>query len=89
MVLEYAMGSVENYSGVDAIVTILRRTGIKSQFDIGPISFTCEDSVQLRYLVTFTVSVSFSGNVFVVRDLSRVRIGGRPSEYWPSITGPI
>ncbi len=66
-------------NGVSSIRDILSKRGSQSSYDIGGIAFSCEDSVQNRYLVTFTAEVSFGGNVFTVRDLDRRRIGSRPS----------
>jgi len=67
------------FRGVRAIVDILRVGKNSRTFDIGPVAFSCEDSVQNRYLVTFRVEVNFQGNALIVRDCERVRIGSRPS----------
>jgi hypothetical protein len=79
MVIANAIGEVQALRGVDSIVMELRRGGVKPQYEIGPISFSCEDSAQLRYLVTFTATVSLSGSAFTVREFSKNRIGDRPN----------
>jgi hypothetical protein len=74
-----ANGPVIEFRGVSAIVDTLRNEKNSSMYDIGPVAFSCEDSVQNRYLVTFRVEINFQGNMLAVRDCERVRIGSRPS----------
>jgi hypothetical protein len=61
------------FKGVAAVVDFLRQEKNSPQYDIGPVSFTCEDGVQNRYLVTF------AGNRLIVKDCERIRTGSRPS----------
>ena len=72
-------GSPQIYTGVSSLRALLASSGFKPEYDIGPIAFTCEDSRQNRYLVTFTGSINLNGNTFKVRDLDRRRIGSRPA----------
>jgi hypothetical protein len=67
------------FKGVYSIVELLKKEKVASAYDIGPVSFSCEDRAQNRYLVTFTVEVSFSARTMRVIDLDRRRIGSRPS----------
>jgi hypothetical protein len=73
-----ANGPVMEFRGVSAIVDTLRIEKNSRTYDIGPVAFSCEDSVQNRYLVTFRVEVNFQGNTLTVKDCERVRIGSRP-----------
>jgi hypothetical protein len=67
------------FKGVYSIVELLKKEKVASAYNIGPVSFSCEDRAQNRYLVTFTVEVSFSARTMRVVDLDRRRIGSRPS----------
>lgn len=74
-----ANGPVIEFRGVSAIVDTLRIEKNSPMYDIGRVAFSCEDSVQNRYLVTFRVEINFQGNTLAVKDCERVRIGSRPS----------
>ena len=76
-----------DFKGVYAIVelikkkrvTLYKKTPQPSRLNLGSVAFSCEDRVQSRYLVTFTVDISYSGRDLRVRDVDRRRIGSRPS----------
>jgi hypothetical protein len=70
---------IETYSGLPSLQSVLVEKGVKAPYNIGPIAFSCEDSRQNRYLVSFTASLNQSGTKFTVLDIDRQRIGSRPS----------
>jgi hypothetical protein len=86
-IVRTSQGLPIEFKGVYAIVELIQKkramlytkTIQPARLGLGTISFSCEDRVQNRYLVTFEVDVSNSGRDFRVRDLDRKRIGNRPS----------
>jgi hypothetical protein len=83
LVLVANNGVGNQYRNVASLHSILRNEDVKTEYDIGPVAFSCEDSVQNRYLVTFTVKLNNSGNIMSVQDCERIRIGSRPSQFVP------
>jgi hypothetical protein len=75
-----ATGAMKQALGVQSLYEAVRtRTKASADYNIGDISFSCEDSVQHRYLVKLRVAVSTSGATLRVLDTERLRIGSRPS----------
>jgi hypothetical protein len=79
LVMDSTKRLVTEFRGVYSLIELLRKERTAAGYDIGPIAFSCEDRVQNRYLVTFTVTVSYSARTMTVVDLDRRRVGSRPS----------
>ncbi len=79
-------GNAMEFNLVTSIIQFLRAESNRPTYDIGGVSFSCEDKVQNRYLVRFQAEINFQGNTLTVKDCERVLIGNRPNSYSPSKT---
>lgn len=78
-------GSAMQFGGISQLMRLLKQGENRLTYSIGNVAFSCEDKVQNRYLVTFTVEVNFQGNTLILKDTEKVLIGNRPNVYSPSI----
>jgi hypothetical protein len=81
--LDNGDGQSRSYNGLADVLSASVDKQKTPEYDLGPIAFTCEDSRQNRYLVTFKILIRSSGNGVSVQDLDRRRIVSRPSTHTP------